>query len=118
MGAGLEKSMGFHRLVSGKFQTCPRLPRDVSVKFRGSCGRLGEVVDVSGKSRGSSCNGIWPLAVMQCPCVRLCVCLSRSYILSKRVTIILNFFSLSGIAKPIYTVFQKTCDHVFDDKLK
>ena len=43
--------------VADKSTTSPRLPRDVSDLSRGS---FGEVVDVSGKSRGSSCNGIWP----------------------------------------------------------
>ena len=35
--------------------------RLVSVKFRGSRGRLGEVSGKSWTSRGSSCNGIWPI---------------------------------------------------------
>ena len=52
-GRGWRNPWGSTDLSRGSFRLVRDFPRDVSVKFRGSRGRLGEVVDVSGKSRTS-----------------------------------------------------------------
>jgi len=47
-------------------------------------------------------------AVMRCLSVRPSVCLSRSWILSKRINMFTKFVH-RRIAKPFYTVFKKSC---------